>query len=238
MLDNKQDNEIKEASETVEETVAVEATTEVAPTEASVAKTTDDKKPETKNQTRKSFGGGRKPHQGGGNRRENHTDSEYEQQVLDLARVTRVMAGGKRMRFRACIGLGNKSGKVGIGLAKGADVTLAITKAVNQAKKNMIEVPLTASASIPHEITQKYGASLILLRPAKQGRGIICGGVVRMIAELAGIQNITGKILGTNNNVSNAKCTIEALSNLKPLKTKKKDIKSGAKAEEAKIETK
>jgi small subunit ribosomal protein S5 len=172
-------------------------------------------KPET---AKKSFRGKRR--QTGG-RREMHTDSEYEQKILDLARVTRVMAGGKRMRFRACIALGNKAGKVGIGLAKGADVTLAITKAVNQAKKHMIDVPLTDIASIPHEVKQKYGAALILLRPAKHGRGIICGGVVRIIAELAGIKNVTGKILGTNNNVTNAKCMMVALGNLKPLKAKK-----------------
>jgi len=169
-------------------------------------------------------------------RRESRTESEYEQQILDLARVTRVMAGGKRMRFRACMALGNRAGKIGIGLAKGADVTLAITKAVNQAKKHMIDVPLTSTATIPHEITQKFGASYILLRPAKQGRGIICGGVVRIIADLAGIKNVTGKILGTNNNVTNSKCMIEALTNLKPLKIKKKDIKAEVKIEEPKTE--
>jgi len=168
---------------------------------------------------------GRRPFRGKGGprgpKRDAGPDSEFEQQILDLARVTRVMAGGKRMRFRACVGLGNKAGRVGIGLAKGADVTMAITKAVNQAKKRMIDVPLTNVASIPHEITYRFGASQIKLRPAKVGRGIICGGVVRRIAELAGLQNVTGKILGTNNNVTNAKCTIKALAALKPLKIKK-----------------
>ncbi len=177
-----------------------------------------------KEPAKKSFRSRRGPM--GGGRRESRPESEYEQQILDLARVTRVMAGGKRMRFRACVVLGNKAGKVGIGLAKGADVTLAVTKAVNQAKKHMIDVPLTDIASIPHEIKQKYGAASILLRPAKHGQGIICGGVVRVIAELAGIKNITGKILGTNNNVSNAKCMIEALSHLKPLKVKKTAAKN------------
>jgi len=163
--------------------------------------------------------------QGGGNRREERPESEYEQQILDLARVTRVMAGGKRMRFRACVALGNRRGKVGIGLAKGADVTMAITKAVNQAKKKMIDVPLAAGETIPHRIKTKYGAASILLLPARQGRGVICGGVVRIIAELAGIQNVSGKILGTNNNVTNSKCMIKALSSLKPLKAKKKAVK-------------
>lgn len=154
-------------------------------------------------------------------RRDAHQETEYEQQILDLARVTRVMAGGKRMRFRACIALGNKAGKIGIGLAKGADVTMAINKAVNQAKKKMIDVPLTADGSIPHEMHHKFGAGEILMRPAKHGRGIICGGVMRIIAEVAGIKNITGKILGTNNNVTNAKCMVEALSLLKKTKAKK-----------------
>jgi len=134
-------------------------------------------------------------------------DSEFDQKIIDLARVTRVMAGGKRMRFRACVAIGNGKGRVGLGLAKGADVTMAITKAVNQAKKKMIDVPL-ANGTITHEIKHKFGASLILLKPARQGQGIICGSVVRMIAELAGIHNISGKILGTNNNVTNAKCVM------------------------------
>lgn len=171
----------------------------------------------------------------GGKRDDRGADSEFEQQILDLARVTRVMAGGKRMRFRACIVLGNRAGKVGIGLAKGADVTLAITKAVNQAKKNMIDVPIAAGGTIPHAITHKFGASVILLRPAKHGRGVICGGVVRIIAEIAGIQNVTGKILGTNNNVTNAKCMIEALSLLKGKKVSKKSAPIAEIKEDIKI---
>lgn len=147
-------------------------------------------------------------------------ENEFDQKIIDLARVTRVMAGGKRMRFRACVAIGNKKGKVGLGLAKGADVTLAITKAVNQAKKKMIDVPLS-NGTIPHEIKFKFGAGLILLKPGKQGQGIICGGVVRMISELAGINNISGKIMGTNNNVTNAKCAMLALENLKAPKPKR-----------------
>jgi len=159
-------------------------------------------------------------------RRETRNESEFDQQVLDLARVTRVMAGGKRMRFRACVALGNHNGKVGIGLAKGADVTMAINKAVNQAKKKMIDVPLAANNTIPHEIKHKFGAAQILLRPAAHGRGIICGGVMRRIAELAGLHNVTGKILGTNNNVANAKCMIEALCLLRPVKNNRTPAKA------------
>jgi len=148
---------------------------------------------------------------------------EFEQKIVDLARVTRVMAGGKRMRFRACVAIGDKKGKVGIGLAKGADVTLAVSKAVANAKKEMVDVSIV-NETIPHEIYQKTGAAKILFKPARKGKGVIAGGAVRIILELAGVTNITSKILGTNNKVSIAKCTIEALSNLK--KVEKKQVKN------------
>jgi small subunit ribosomal protein S5 len=157
----------------------------------------------------------------------NERDEEFEQRIVDLARVTRVMAGGKRMRFRACVALGNKKGKIGIGIAKGADVTFAVTKAVNKAKKKLIDVPII-NDTIPHEIYQKLGAAKIVFKPARKGRGVIAGGVVRIILELAGIRNITSKILGTNNKVNNAKCVIEALNKLKKIEprpeTKKVEV--------------
>jgi small subunit ribosomal protein S5 len=169
---------------------------------------------------RSQFGGKGKRRPGDNQRAER--DEEFEQRIVDLARVTRVMAGGKRMRFRACVALGNKKGKVGIGLAKGADVTLAVTKAVNNAKKNMIDVPIV-NETIPHAILHKYGAAKIIFKPAKKGRGVIAGGTVRIVLELAGIKNITSKILGTNNKVNNAKCIIEALRRLKKIEPKKDD---------------
>jgi len=139
---------------------------------------------------------------------------EFEQKMIDIARVTRVMAGGKRMRFRACVAVGNRKGRVAIGLAKGADVTGAVTKAVNKAKKEFIDIPIV-NETIPHEVYQKLGAAKILFKPAKKGRGIIAGGVVRIILELSGVKNVTSKILGTGNKVNNAKCVIEALKNLR-----------------------
>ncbi len=139
---------------------------------------------------------------------------EFEQKMIDVARVTRVMAGGKRMRFRACVAIGNKKGRVAIGLAKGADVTGAVTKAVNKAKKEFIDIPIV-NETIPHEVYQKLGAAKILFKPAKKGRGIIAGGAVRVLLELSGIKNITCKILGTGNKVNNVKCTIAALKKLK-----------------------
>jgi len=154
---------------------------------------------------------------------------EFDQRIVDIARVTRVMAGGKRMRFRACVAIGNKKGKVAVGLDKGADVTMAVTKAVNKAKKNFIEVPIV-NETIPHSIYQKLGAAKILLKPARRGKGVIAGGAVRIVLELTGIKNITSKILGTNNNVNVAKCTIVALNNLKKVElVKKKDLKPGIK---------
>lgn len=170
-----------------------------------------------------------------GNRME-RPQEEYEQRILDLARVTRVMAGGKRMRFRACVALGNRKGKIGIGLAKGADVTLAVTKAVNKAKKAMIDVSMV-NATIPHEVYQKTGAAKILFKPARKGRGVIAGGIVRVVLELAGIENVTSKILGTNNKVNNAKCVIEALRNLKKIENKKEE-KPAVPAEEKQEEKK
>jgi len=149
---------------------------------------------------------------------------EFEQRILDVARVTRVMKGGKRMSFRVCIVIGDKKGRVGIALGKGADVTLAVNKAVNKAKKNVITVPIV-NDTIPHAVLNKFGSAKILIKPAAQGRGVIAGGVVRVILDLAGINNITSKILGTNNKVNNAKCTILALKSLRGLTVKNNEKK-------------
>lgn len=149
---------------------------------------------------------------------------EFEQRILDIARVTRVMAGGKRMRFRACVAIGDKKGRAGVALGKGADVTIAVNKAVNRAKKDLVTVPMV-NETIPHEIIHKYGAAKILFKPAGKGKGVIAGGIVRIILELAGVRNISSKILGTNNKVTNAKCTIEALRHLKQVDNGKKEIK-------------
>lgn len=155
---------------------------------------------------------------------------EFEQKIIDIARVTRVMAGGKRMRFRACVAIGNKSGKVGVGIAKGADVTTAINKAVKQAKKDIINVQII-NDTIVHELKHKFGAAKILLKPGRKGQGIIAGGVMRLILELAGIHNAVGKIQGTHNKVNNAKCLLEALRGLKKVEVEKSSF---AKASEDK----
>lgn len=139
---------------------------------------------------------------------------EFEQRILDIARVTRVMKGGKRMSFRACVVIGDKKGRVAVALGKGADVSSAINKAVSKAKKNIVNVPIIKD-TIPHEIYQKFGSAKIIMKPTAQGRGAIAGGVVRVIVDLAGIKNISTKILGTSNKVNNAKCAVLALKNLK-----------------------
>jgi small subunit ribosomal protein S5 len=140
---------------------------------------------------------------------------EFESKLLDLARVTRVSAGGRRFRFRAVVVVGNKNGKVGIGVAKGTDVAQAVEKATRLAKKNLIEV-LIIENTISHEVSAKFGAARVLLKPQRKGRGLVAGGTVRVICTLAGIKNISSKILGrTGNKLNNAMATIKALKNLK-----------------------
>ncbi len=143
------------------------------------------------------------------------TKDEFESKLLDLARVTRVTAGGKKLRFRAVVVVGNKTGKVGVGAAKGRDVAQAIEKAARIAKKNLIEVPIFKE-TIPHEIEAKYGPARVLLRPQAIGRGLVAGGVVRVICQLAGIKNISSKLLSRSRNKINiARATITALQKLK-----------------------
>lgn len=157
-------------------------------------------------------GGARGPRRGG-NDREKPRD-EFEQRILDVARVTRVMAGGKRMNFRTCVAIGDRKGKIGVGVGKGADVTMAVNKAVNRAKRDMITVTMV-DGTIPHQVLGHNGASRIIFKPAKKGKGIIAGGVARSILELAGVNNVTSKTLGGNNKLNNARCTIMALSELR-----------------------
>lgn len=156
--------------------------------------------------------------------------SEFDQQLLDLARVTRVVKGGRRFRFRATMVIGNRKGKVGVGVSKGTDVSQAIQKAVADAKKKMITVNLDGN-TIAHDIKQKLGSARILLRPAAEGRGIIAGGAVRTVVELAGVRDVVAKSYGTANKLNVARCTIEALTHLRAVEQtedaeeSKKDVK-------------
>lgn len=140
---------------------------------------------------------------------------EFESKLLDLTRVERMTGGGRRLRFRAVMVVGNRNGKVGVGVAKGLDVAQAIEKATRMAKKNLIKVPIV-DGTIPHEVEAKYGAAKILLRPQRKGRGLVAGGTVRIVCDLAGIKDISSKMLGrTKNKLNNARATINALRKLK-----------------------
>lgn len=163
-------------------------------------------------------GGGRRPGGPRGNRREGERDA-YKEKVLDLRRVTRVVAGGKRMRFRTTLVLGDEKGMVGLGVGKGVDVQGSVEKAKTAAKRNMMKIPLNGR-TIPHEVHAKFSAAEVLIRPAVQGHGLKAGGAVRVVLALAGIKDVTAKCLGrTPNKLTNAMATMEAL---KQLRTKTK----------------
>lgn len=160
--------------------------------------------------------------------------NEYDQKLLDVARVVRVMAGGRRFRFRAVVVIGNKKGKVGVGVSKGQDVSIAVEKAVANAHKDLIKISLI-DGTIPHTIEAKFGSSRVLLKPGMKGRGVVAGGAIRVICNLAGIENLSGKILGkTKNKLNNARATIEALKKLKPVKKKQEPKKQELKIDKDK----
>ena len=144
-------------------------------------------------------------------------EKQFDERVLSVDRVARVVKGGRRFRFRALVVVGDKKGRIGIGIAKGADVTTAVSKAVDVAKKHMIEV-VTYKGSIPHEAQAKVGGSNILIKPASAGTGLIAGGAVRSILDVAGISNALSKSLGSTNKVNTAYATVEALKQLVPAK--------------------
>ncbi len=144
---------------------------------------------------------------------------EFEQRLVDIARVTRVMAGGKRLRFRACIVIGDSQGKISWGVAKGTDVAIAINKAVVQARKGLRKFN-TSNGTVPHEVKAKFKSAQIFLKPAPEGRGIIAGGVVRDVLELAGIKDVIAKMYGSKNKINNVRCVFKALDKLKEPKDK------------------
>jgi len=148
-------------------------------------------------------------------RQKEEKKDEFESKLLDLARIAHTRAGGRKMRFRALVIIGNKAGKVGIGLSKGTDVALAIEKANRLSRKNLIEIPIVGN-TIPHEVSAKVGAARIILRPQRKGRGLVAGGTVRTICTLAGIKDISSKVLSrTGNKINNSRATIEALKKLR-----------------------
>lgn len=168
--------------------------------------------------TRAPRGRGGRDQRPGGRRQSSRpprAKSEFDQKMITIRRVSRTVAGGRRFSFSVALIIGNKKGKVGVGLGKAGDTTLAIDKAVRNAKKNMITVALTKDSSIAHEVSAKYTASRVELIPVR-GRGLVAGSSVRPVLELAGITNIVAKIhSGSKNGLNNARAAIEALKSLK-----------------------
>lgn len=169
----------------------------------------------------------------------------FQEYVVSIDRVARVVKGGRRFRFKALVAVGDGKQRVGVGVAKGQDVQAAVAKATDKAKKSLITFPVTSKMSIPHDINAKVGGAKVLLMPAAPGTGIIAGGVMRSIINLTGVTNLLGKALGSNNKVNNAYATIEALRTLVGEEkwmnppAKKAPAKKAVKAEaEVKVEAK
>jgi len=144
-------------------------------------------------------------------------EKQFDERVVHIDRVARVVKGGRRFRFRALVVVGDHKGKVGIGIAKGADVTAAVAKAVDVAKKNFVTLKLY-KGTFPHESQAKVGGSNILLKPASAGTGLIAGGVVRTVLEVAGVTNALSKSLGSSNKINTAYATLEALKSMESSK--------------------
>ena len=138
-------------------------------------------------------------------------NKEFEELVVEVKSVTKVTKGGRNRRFSAIVVIGDRKGKVGLGTGKASEVPDAIKKAIQAANKNLITVPLVEGRTIPHEAEAKVGRAVVLVKPAKEGRGIIAGGAARAVLELAGIKDIVAKSLGANTQVNVAKATFEAL---------------------------
>lgn len=142
-------------------------------------------------------------------------ETEWQERVVQIRRVTKVVKGGKKLSFRAVVIVGNEKGQVGVGVGKAADVIGAVRKGVADGRKNVVEVPLTKSNSIPHPVNGEGGGAQVMMRPAAPGTGVIAGGAVRTVLELAGVRNILAKQLGSSNPLNNARATINALKSLR-----------------------
>lgn len=146
--------------------------------------------------------------------REEKPKSEFEERVVSVDRVSYTVAGGRRLRFRALVVVGDRQGRVGMGVAKSGEVQTAVQKAVAAAKKRLVTVPIVRE-TIPHAVTSRFGSAYVLLKPARPGTSVIAGGSVRAVIELAGIKNILSKSLGSNNKINIVTATIEALKALR-----------------------
>ena len=178
--------------------------------------------------------------QGRGGRRDDRRNQrddapkEFEEVVINIDRVARVVKGGRRFRFKALVVVGNRKNKVGVGVAKGADVQAAIAKATAIAKKHLVTIPVV-NETIPHDMEVKLSGARVLIKPAAPGTGIIAGGVVRAVIGVTGIRNLLSKSLGSTNRVNIAYATVEALAGLVP---REQWVGAEKKAEKAKIAAK
>lgn len=159
---------------------------------------------------------------------EMNDQTEYFEKVVQVNRVSKKTQGGDKRSLSVIVVVGDRKGKVGVGLGKAADVAAAVKKASTYAKKHLIAVPLKDGRTIPHSVYLKRGAAKVLIKPATEGTGIIAGGAVRVVVEAAGISDIVSKILGTSNRASNVYATLEALSKLQKAETRKTGIAEGA----------
>lgn len=190
------------AVEAAETAVATEAAPEAAPVE------------QTRDRGSLRGRGRGRGDRGGRRDRAPRERSEFEQATIDVRRVARVMAGGRRFSFSVTVVIGDKKGRVGVGIGKGADTALAIDKAVRDAKKHLITVPLTSDNSIPHDVEVKYASSIVSIIPSP-GRGLVAGSAMRTVLEYAGVTNVVAKILTrTKNKLTIARATVEALKSL------------------------
>lgn len=190
------------AEETTKET-GTEATT------AAAVQPANDTNGERKRNPRRQ----RRPRRGG--RREERARPEFDQKIISIRRVTRVMGGGRRFSFSVAMVIGDKRGKVGVGIGKASDTQLAIEKAYRDAKKHLVTITLNKDQHIPHDVQTKYSSSEVMVMPAP-GRGLVAGSSVRTVLELAGVKDVTGKLLSrTKNKLNNARATVEALKQLK-----------------------
>jgi small subunit ribosomal protein S5 len=164
-------------------------------------------------------------------------EKQYDERVIHVNRVARVVKGGRRFRFQALVVVGDRKNKVGIGVSKGADVTAAVSKATEVAKKNLVTVNLY-KGTVPHETIAKVGGAQILVKPASAGTGLIAGGVVRTVLEVAGVSNVLSKSLGSTNKINTAYATVKALEDMVPQKQWITYRARPAKAEKPKVEAK
>ncbi|MFH1386658.1 MAG: 30S ribosomal protein S5 [bacterium] len=153
-----------------------------------------------------------------GQRQQFQRDSEFKEKVVNISRVTKVVKGGKKMGFRAVVVIGDLKGRVGLGIGKAAEVSAAIRKGVEAAKRGLITVPMI-EGSVPHDVVGKFSASTVVIRPAPRGTGVIAGGSVRTVLELCGYRNIVAKSIGSANAINVARASLQGLAALKTVET-------------------